>query len=201
MQNRTYEVANHVTTGTQLEQAMNNTATRYFNSKVHVSNQEERILSMLLMGFTYKDLYDMTTSQCVNGLPRDLTKHALNQFSHRHESSPDILQLARPNLAGNTKGYMAPKDKLTHVGQRIESDYMFTDFNMFVSKRTVKIPTLGGAIVGFVTENCYSDYVHGGNLVQSVADSVDQIRHVHQQSTRRTYHKNICRRWGCNHSE
>ena len=32
--NRTYEeVANHATTGAQIEQAMNNTATRYFNSK------------------------------------------------------------------------------------------------------------------------------------------------------------------------
>ena len=115
---------------------MNNTATRYFNSKVHVSNKEERTLSMLLMGFTRKDLYNITTSQCVNGLPRDLTKHALNQFSHRHGTSPDILQQARPNLAGNT---MALKPELTHVEQR-ESDYMFTDFNMVVSKRTVKIP-------------------------------------------------------------
>ena len=183
VKNRTYEVAHHVTEGVQIEQAMNNTATRYFNSKVHVSNKEERILSMLLMGFTHKDLYDMVTSGSVNGLPRDLTKHALNQFSHRHGTSPDILQLARPNLAGNIKGYMAPKPTLTHVGQRVEADYMFTDFNMVVSKRTVKIPTLGGAIAGFVTVDCHSDYVHG-NLVASVADSVEQIKHVHQQYKR-----------------
>ena len=78
---------------------------------------------------------------------------------------------------------MAPKEALTHVGQRLESDYMFTDFNMVVSKRTVKIPTLGGAIAGFVTVDCHSDYVHG-NLVPSVADSVDQIKHVHQQYKR-----------------
>ena len=95
VKNRTYEVANQVSEGINVEQAMNNTATRYFNSKVHVSNKEERILSMLLMGFTHKDLYDMTTAQCIDGLPRDLTKHALNQFSHRHGTSPDILQLAR----------------------------------------------------------------------------------------------------------
>jgi hypothetical protein len=60
---------------------------------------------------------------------------------------------------------------------------MFTDFNMVVSKRTVKIPTLGGAIAGFVTVDCHSDYVHG-NLVPSVADSVEQIKHVHQQYKR-----------------
>ena len=78
---------------------------------------------------------------------------------------------------------MAPKEALTHGGQRLESDYMFTDFNMVVSKRTVKIPTLGGAIAGFVTVDCHSDYVHG-NLVPSVTDSVDQIKHVHQQYKR-----------------
>jgi hypothetical protein len=72
---------------------------------------------------------------------------------------------------------MAPKPTLTHVGQRVEADYMFTDFNMVVSKRTVKIPTLGGAIAGFVTVDCHSDYVHG-NLVPSVADSVEQIKQV-----------------------
>ncbi len=135
------------------------------------------------MGFTHKDLYDITTSQCVNGLPRVLTKHALNQLSHRHGTSPNILQLARPNLAGNTKGYIAPKPELTHVGQRLESDYIFTDFNMVVSKRTMKIPSLGGAIAGFVNVDCYSDYVHE-NLVPSVADSVDEIKHVHQQYKR-----------------
>ena len=135
VKNRTYEVAHHVTEGVQIEQAMNNTATRYFNSKVHVSNKEERILSMLLMGFTHKDLYDMVKSGSVTGLPRDLTKHALNQFSHRHGTSPDILQLARPNLAGNIKGYMAPKPTLTHVGQRVEADYMFTDFKLILNVR------------------------------------------------------------------
>jgi hypothetical protein len=114
VKNRTYEVANQATTKVQVEHAMNNTATRYFNSKVHVSNKEERTLSMLLMGFTHKDLYSMATSNCVTGLPRDLTKRALNQFSHRHGTSPDILQLARPNLAGNTKGYMATRPTLTH---------------------------------------------------------------------------------------
>ena len=179
VKNRTYEVANQATAKVQVEHAMNNTATRYFNSKVHVSNKEERILSMLLMGFTHKDLYSMTTSNCVTGLPRDLTKRALNQFSHRHGTSPDILQLARPNLAGNTKGYMAPKPTLTHVGQRVEADFMFTDFNMIVAKKTVKIPTLGGAIAAFLTVDGYSEYVHG-ILVHSVANSVEHIKTVHQ---------------------
>ena len=52
-----------------------------------------------------------------------------------HGTSPDILQLARPNLAGNIKGYMAPKPTLTHVGQRVKADYMFTDFKLILNVR------------------------------------------------------------------
>ncbi len=101
---------------------MSNTATRYFNTKVHVSNQEERILAMLLSGLTFNDLYVMTKEDRVKvkGLPRDLTMTSLNQFSRKYGTSPDILQLARPNLAGNVKGYMADKEQLTEVGQRVE---------------------------------------------------------------------------------
>ena len=57
---------------------------------------------------------------------------------------------------------------------------MFTDFNMVISKKTVKIPTLGGAIAAFVTVDGHSEYVHG-ILVHSVANSVEHIKTVHQQ--------------------
>jgi hypothetical protein len=61
VRNRTYEVVktevaysvNHV----QTEEAMSNTATRYFNSHINISTGEERVLAMLLRGLTYRDLY------------------------------------------------------------------------------------------------------------------------------------------------
>ena len=34
-----------------------------------------------------------------------------------------------PNLAGNTKGYMAPRKELAAVGERVEADYFQCDFN------------------------------------------------------------------------
>jgi hypothetical protein len=43
--NRTYEVKQTKLAEAGRELAMSNTATRYFNSKVHVSNQEERIIT------------------------------------------------------------------------------------------------------------------------------------------------------------
>ena len=86
----------------------------------------------------------MAKQDNVHGLPRDLTLKSLNQFSHRYGTTPDILQLARPNLAGNTKGYMAQKSPLTEVGERVEADYMSTDFNMVApnNNKTVKNPNI-----------------------------------------------------------
>jgi len=184
--NRTYEVeTSRYDSAYQCvdEEALNSTATRYFNTKIHVTNQEERIMAMLLTGLTFKDIYAMTKENSVHGLPRDLTMQSLNQFSHRYGTSPDILQLARPNLAGNTKGYMATKAPLITVGERIEADYMFSDFNMIVSKKTVKIPTLGGAVAAYVTVDCYSNYMHG-TLVKSVANSIDHVQNTVHEYTR-----------------
>ena len=141
---------------------MNYTATRYFNTKVNVSNQHEPILAMILTELSFNDLYVMAKQDNIHELPRDLTIASLNQFSRRHGTTPDILQLARPILAGNTKGYMAQKSPLTEVGERVEADYMFTDFNMVAqnNNKTVKIPTLGGAIAAYLTVNCYSGMDH-----------------------------------------
>ena len=85
--------------------AYNSTATKYFNSKVNVSNTQERILSTLLTGLTFRDLLFITKNNSVTGLPRDLTPSALHSFEHRYGRTTDVLELAFPDLAENTKGY------------------------------------------------------------------------------------------------
>eukprot|EP01034_Spumella_vulgaris_P017994 gene17994-22970_t len=86
--------------------AYNSTATKYFNSKVNVSTAQERILSTLLTGLTFRDLLFLTNNNAVSGLPRDLTATAfLHSFENKYGRTPDVLQLALPDLSGNTKGY------------------------------------------------------------------------------------------------
>ncbi len=75
---RTYEVAHYSDSFRSIEETYDSTATRYFNSKVNVSNADERILAMLLTGLTFNDLqslivYSMTKTRNVEGLPRDVT--------------------------------------------------------------------------------------------------------------------------------
>ena len=98
--NNTYEVAPDPVSSPV---AYNSTATKYFNSKVNVSTAQERILSTLLTGLTFRDLLFLTKNDAIWGLPRDLTATALHSFENKYGRTPDVLQLAFPDLSGNSK--------------------------------------------------------------------------------------------------
>lgn len=179
VKNRTYEVRAAADVAAAAfaadecpESALSSTATRFFNSKINVSNQQERVLAHLLTGMSFKDTYSAVRHGSIAGLPRDLTLQALNNYEHNFGTNPPVLQLARPNLAGNTKGYNAPRPALTRVGQRVEADFMECEINDVVpataagaraarapksgapATRARKMPTHGGAIAAFVTVDC-----------------------------------------------
>lgn len=201
VKNRTYEVrdAPPATTtspapsAVRPDEAHSTTATRYFNSKINVSNQQERVLAHLLTGMSFKDTYSALRHGSIAGLPRDLTLQALNNYEHNFGTNPPVLQLARPNLAGNTKGYNAPRPVLVRVGQRVEADFMESEINDIVptaaaggarraaksgpAPRARKLATHGGAIAAFVTVDSYSGFVHG-RLVQSLSNCVTHVEYI-----------------------
>ena len=98
VKNNTYEVIDAPSSSSSptppLQQAYASTATRYFNSKINVSNVQERILATLLSGLTFKDLLIMTTNDSVLFMPRDITPQWLHSFENKNSRTPDILQLA-----------------------------------------------------------------------------------------------------------
>ena len=135
---------------------------------------------MLLTGLSFADLLAMVEHDSVEGLPRDLSVASLHSFERKYGRTPDVLQLAVPNLAGNVKGYMAPPRPLSRVGDRVEADYFQCDFNEKVLQsetgrmQTIKLATHGGAIAAFIAVDVYSGYVVG-QLVKSVAKSVERV--------------------------
>ena len=203
VRNRTYEVDSESTDSSskaEIENAYSGTATRYFNSKVHISNSQERVLATLLTGLSFNDIYTMVKHNNIDGLPRDLTIQALNKFEHNYGRTPDVLQLATPNLAGNTKGYMAPPVPVTYVGQRVEADYFETEFNEevvidkvnkegLITKQThvKKLASHGNALACFVAVDVYSGKVHG-RLVPNMKDAIDHVKYV-VESYHRDGHK------------
>lgn len=179
VRNRTYEVdSDDVDSNCSVvqESAFSSTATRYYNSKVHISNSQERVLATLLTGLSFQDIYAMVRNSNIDGLPRDLTIKALNKCEHNYGRTPDVLQLATPNLAGNHKGYMAPTVPITFIGQRIEADYFETAFNeevtetitkegMTTTKTHVKkLASHGNALACLVSIDVFSGKVHGRSV-------------------------------------
>ena len=182
--NNTYEVAPDPSPPDPLL-AYSSAATKYFNSKVNVSTAQERILSTLLTGLTFRDLLFMTMNNSVSGLPRrDLTATALHSFENKYGRTPDVLQLAFPNLSGNAKGYFAPKPLLTHCGQRIEADFFEAEFNDLPTmddtltsttpltptqrSKLKKLKIFGGATAAYVYIDVFTGFV-SGILVTSMA--------------------------------
>ena len=131
----------------------------------------------------------MTNNAAVSGLPQDLTATALHSFENKYGRTPDVLQLAFPDLSGNAKGYFAPKPILTHCGQRIEADFFEAEFNDLTSVNDTTEPPLtstqrsklrklrsyGGATAAYVYIDVYSGCVDG-ILVNSMAKPLPLVQ-------------------------
>ena len=161
------------------EDAFSGIASRFFNTKVNVSTQEERILTLLMTGLTFRDLYMHVKNGSLSGLPADLTMAGLNRFEYKFGRRPEILNLAIPINVRDATGLRDPPKEPDHVGERIEIDVMQSEYNMresvpgtashAASLKTKKLPTHGGAVAAVLCVDCYSAYVMG-KLVKSVAD-------------------------------
>jgi len=187
VRNRTYEVCqgDPATSGVSLDndsttdvEAMSNTAVRFFNTKVNVSNQTERILTLLMTGLSFRDLYSHVRNGSLEGLPPDLTISALNKYEHRYGCTPEIIQLSTSRNPGHRQGLMTVRLELTHCGERYEIDCMEPDQSHAAIEEVEKVKfqhrrltSHGGAIAGAVGVDCYSGFVHG-KLLKSTSNSV-----------------------------
>lgn len=161
-------------------------ANTYFNTKVNVSNEEERILAYMLSGLTWEMLREALDKQLFTGLHPNITKSLLERFSRKWGKSPDILQMAHPNITGNAKGYMSERDEVKEVGY-LQADFMSFDFNevgesvntreSIIGGKKTKLKTLGGAIAAFVVVDKFSRYCIG-RLVKTVARPVHLVKEI-----------------------
>lgn len=191
VKNRTYEVDDGMVeklqeeaklANTTNEECYSNTATRYFNTKVNVSNSTERILTLLLTGLSFQDWYSHVQHGSLEGIPGKVTTTMLNSFENKYGRTPDFIRLALPLKEKNKRGLMAEPTILTKCGQRIEIDVMDSDFNELdlntnseENNSTRKLPSHGGAIAAAVCVDCYSGFVHG-KLLQRTRNSIEYVK-------------------------
>ena len=157
------------------ESAFSSTATRYFNLRVNVSNSTQRILTLLLTGLSFDDVYSMVKHGSVTGLPPDLTISQMNSFSHQFGRTPDILRLATAQQIPNRKGLVDEIARPANVGDRFEVDIMDSDYNDPTSKKGMKLATWGGATCAAVGVDCSSGYVVG-KLLNKKSNTIEFIK-------------------------
>ncbi len=170
-----------------IEEALTGRANRFFNTKVHVSNGTDRVLSMLMMGLSLEDLKLLVKHKSLSGMPPDLTERVINTFEHRHGRTPDIITLAIPVNRRNRSGLMDRPEELTKVGQRIEVDCAESDYNeerTEKEKKSKKLMANGGAIAFAVCVDCYSGYMISvlltstGDAIKFVKRFVEEYRNI-----------------------
>ena len=166
-------------TESEIHQCMN-AQTRYFNTKVSVQNQDARILTLMLSGFSWDDLYRDIRHNITLGKPKDITIQGLNNFCNTYGKAPDLIRLAVPRSIPNREGLMTPVPVPTVNGEMIEIDVMEFLFNsdeeMKPGKRTPKLKTYGGAIAAAVCIDVKSGILMG-KLIKTTANSKEYITH------------------------
>lgn len=127
--NRTYEVANddvdvvQCDDGNAVIDVAMPVATKYFNTKVNVSNDKERVMTMLLTGLSMSDLLACVKHKSLGGMPVDLTLSALGRFENKYGRTPDIVRMANPLDLKSRYGLMS-FDAVNKPGDRLEVDVM-----------------------------------------------------------------------------
>jgi hypothetical protein len=183
--NQTYEVDTNI-------ESYSTTASRYFNTKVNVSNTTERILTLLLTGLSFQDWYTHIKANTLGGIPKDVSIKSLNNFEHKYGRTPDLLRLAWPVKPRNQRGLMDPPTPILSVGERLEMDVLIPDFNephtpfdhnlssSVDLNKLAKVKTYGGAIAAAVCVDCFSGYIHG-KLLSTLKNSITYVKHFVDQ--------------------
>lgn len=106
------------------EMANSSTATKFYNTKMNVANETQRVLTLLLMGMTFSDLYSCVKHNSIEGLPPDVNIRMLNSFAHKYGRTPDLVRLAVPTDNVSRFGLMTT-EKVVRKGQRVERKLMY----------------------------------------------------------------------------
>ena len=154
--NRTYEVCSDEENSSNIigyDTAYHVGAT-LFHTRVNVPNMEQRILILMMMGFSYADIYQHVLNRekkknSINGFPPDLTLAGLEKYKHKYGVTPTLVTLSQPHTINESEGL---KDKIKSTekpGDRIEIDcfeYEFNESRTKSTKHSKKLTSFGGAM-------------------------------------------------------
>jgi len=154
------------------------TRAKFFNVKVDVQNEEQRIITLMLCGFSTLDQLKILKHGCLAGFPPDLTKRNVQSFINKYGATPDLIKMAFPTQDANVWGLLDDVPKPSGIGEVVEIDEFECDFNLRAhdnGKRTRKLPTLGGAVKATILVDKYSGYIIG-YLRKPLVKNIDVLK-------------------------
>ena len=150
--------------------------TTYFNGGVPVSGMDERITAMIFSGFSLADLRKNVTLRLWDGMDPSITLEGCAKYEKLHGRVNSLVQTSYFETAGLRRAYESQKYVYTYVGECVEVDVMFSDYNTVrgltnpgqefnakgeARKQVSKLMSYGGAMAATVAVDRYSQYVSG----------------------------------------
>lgn len=158
--------------------------TTFFNSKMSFRDVQEKIVGLLMSGFSLQNLRKMVRERdgkrMVTGIDPEITEEVLNEFEKEHGSSPTVLQAALKRLMGNMKSDEGEPLTPTHVGHYVQMDTFQYDFNRRVEGKTEKNPTLGGATSATITVDTFSGFLMG-DLISKGTKAEEKVKTLYDR--------------------
>jgi hypothetical protein len=166
-----------------------NVSTKFFNTHVQVNNGAERILTLMLSGFTTGDLLKMIKHNSVTGIHPSVDTKMINSFVRTYGTRPDLIKLAYPQLKKNQQGLRQEPTVIDKVGQRVELDKFENDTNVQTTTQTKsgkivktskKQPSWGGAIAYALLVDNASGYPHC-KLLKNMGENLELVQWALQE--------------------
>ena len=158
------------------------------NTKITVASVNDRIVTLLLCGWSINDLLSCAKHKTVLGMHPTITTEAISDFIKVNGSSLNVVSMALNRNQPNTKAFESVRKTPTEVGhiQMDFGEWDFLDTLQVGDKRRKKLPSFGGALMFCIWTDEFSGYPQG-KLMKSTKNALEVVK-VAIQGLRRDGH-------------
>lgn len=151
------------------------------NGKVEVASVFDRILTLLLCGWSMKDLKSAVKFKSILGIHPSVSKIALDEFIKLNGSTLNIVSLALGRNQANVRAFQEDQKKIDKVGymQMDFAEFDFLEELKVGEKKRKKLATYGGGLFMAIWVDQHSGFPQG-KILKSTADAIEVVKYAVQ---------------------
>jgi len=151
------------------------------NTKIQVANENDRIMTLLLCGWSMKDLEAAAKYNTILGMHPTITSEAIREFIKLNGSSLNVVSMAlsrnQPNI-GAFEGIRKKPERMGHLQMDI-GEFDFLDELKEGDKKRRKLASFGGALFFALWVDEYSGFLRG-KLLKNTKNVVEVVKYAIQ---------------------